>query len=312
MARMPGVSWVGEHGSRSGLMARFDVVCLHTIVGYAPAHAAHFSTDAAGKIFQSRDTQYRSAANLHGNHRIIAVENEDFGAEFGKWNTNDGHAVPAFTPPQIEAQARICAWAHTTHGIPLVACPDSRPGSRGIAYHRQGVDGNWAGYAYGGRMSGGEVWTNHRGKVCPGDRRIAQIPQIIARAKQLVNGEDWFDMATEKDLKDAVRAVLKEHLAGYTIDGVKYPRSIPEAVKYTREDVAEIHAEVTKRLSYSLETEGHKTSHSTTGARAAYNARIDIDRVLAIVRQHTQQLGELEAQCAEILAKLEEEQDPKA
>lgn len=185
MARMPGAEWVGPHHD-NGVMSRYDIVCLHTIVGNPPAHAAHFSTRADGHIYQSRDTAYRSAANLNGNHRIIAVENDDHGPEFGAWNVNDGHAVPGFTAAQIEAIARICAWACQAHGIPLVACPDSRPGSRGIAFHRQGIKGNWASYAYSGWVSGGEVWTQAAGKVCPGDRRIAQIPQIIARARQLV------------------------------------------------------------------------------------------------------------------------------
>src|SRR5690606_5963469 len=77
MARMPGARWQGEHGSRR--MDRYDIVCVHTIVGYAPAHAAHFSVKANGEILQSRDTAFRSAANLNGNHRVIAIENEDHG-----------------------------------------------------------------------------------------------------------------------------------------------------------------------------------------------------------------------------------------
>src|SRR5690606_35036091 len=95
---------------------------------------------------------------------------------------------PALTAAQVEANAKILAWAHKTHGIPLQLAPNSRPGSRGLGYHRQGIDGNWSGYRYGGRVSGGEVWTTSRGKVCPGDRRIDQLPQILARAKQIVSG----------------------------------------------------------------------------------------------------------------------------
>ncbi len=176
----------------SKLVSNPDIVCLHTIVGTAPASAAHFSTNGAGKIWQHRDTNKQSAANYYGNNHIIAIENEDRGAYFPAWNVNDGHAVPGFTNAQIEAIAQICAWANQTHGIPLVQCPNSKRGSRGIAYHRQGIDGNWAGYAYAGRVAGGEVWTTSKGKVCPGDRRIAQIPQIIDRAKQIVGtgGED--------------------------------------------------------------------------------------------------------------------------
>lgn len=191
MARMPGAQWVGPHHD-NGTMTRYDVVCLHTIVGSAPAHAAHFSTAGNGTIFQSRDTAFRSAANFNGNHRVIAIENADRDGSFLPWDINNGHAVPGFTVPQIESIAKICAWAYQQHGIPLVPCPDSRPGSKGIAFHRQGIEGNWAGYAYSGIVPGGEVWTKSKGKVCPGDRRISQIPQIIARARVLagLNRED--------------------------------------------------------------------------------------------------------------------------
>jgi hypothetical protein len=183
MARMPGAVWLGEHGSADGLISRYDIVCVHTIVGYAPAHAAHFSTHSTGQIGQSRDTKYRSAANYNGNHRIIAIENEDFGPPYGPWSGSD---VPGFTAAQMESIAQILAWAYHTHGIPLVLCPDSRPGSRGIAYHRQGIDGNWAGFDFGGRVTGGEVWTKSTGKVCPGDRRIHQlIDVIIPRARRI-------------------------------------------------------------------------------------------------------------------------------
>lgn len=185
MAIMPGANYV--NAATSVLMSRYDIVCIHTIVGYAPAHAAHFSTKANGSIIQSRDTKYRSAANLNGNHRIIAIENEDHGAVFGNWNTRDGHAVPGFTAEQIEAIAKILAWAHKTHGIPLVLVPDSKPTSRGIAFHRQGCDGNFSDYDFGGRVSGDELWSTAYGKVCPGDARIHQlISKIIPRARQLV------------------------------------------------------------------------------------------------------------------------------
>ncbi len=180
MARMPGAVWQGEHGSL--LMQRYDVVCIHTIVGYAPAHAAHFSVKANGTILQSRDTRFRSGANLEGNHRVIAIENEDHGPAFGQWNTSDGHAVPALTPAQVAANAKVLRWAHQVHGVPLQLCPDSRPTSRGLAYHRQGIDGNFATYQYPGRVAGGEVWTKWPGKVCPGDRRISQREEILRLA----------------------------------------------------------------------------------------------------------------------------------
>lgn len=205
MPKMPGAQWQGEH-SPATPMSRYDIVCVHTIVGYAPAHAAHFSVKADGTILQSRDTRYRSAANLDGNHRVIAIENEDHGPRFGgtptlpKW-------VP-LTPEQVEANARILAWAHETHGVPLQLCPDSRPKSRGLAYHRQGIDGNFGSYKFPGRVEGGEVWTSSPGKVCPTDARIAQLPEILARARALVNGDD--DMPNYRDWEQADKNALAE------------------------------------------------------------------------------------------------------
>jgi hypothetical protein len=201
MARMPGARWVGPHHD-NGRMIRFDILCVHTIVGYAPAHAAHFSVYGSGFKDQSRDTAYRSAANADGNYRIIAVECEDHGPHFPEWS---GSNVPELTDKQIESIAEICAWAYKTHGIPLVACPNSKPGSRGIAYHRQGIDGNFGSYDYGGRVAGGEVWTKHYGKVCPGDRRISQIPQIIKRARVLAGLEE-----DDMQLSDRVKLTDKQ------------------------------------------------------------------------------------------------------
>lgn len=195
MARMPGATWDGEHSPKRP-MARYDIVCVHTIVGYAPAHAAHFSTYAGGRIHQSRDTAYQSAANLDGNPRVLSVENEDHGPAFGgtpqlpRW-------VP-LTDEQVEANAQILAWAHRVHGVPLQLCPDSRPGSRGLAYHRQGIDGNFGpGTAYParGRVPGGELWTSSPGKVCPTDVRIHQLPAILARAIEITNHQED-DMAS--------------------------------------------------------------------------------------------------------------------
>ena len=207
MSRMPGAISQGEHGSE--LMSRHDIVCVHTIVGFAPAHAAHFSTAADGTIHQSRDTRFKSGANLNGNHRVIAIENEDRGPVFGDWNTEDGHAVPAFTAKQMEAIAKIVAWAHEEHGIPLKLCPNSRPTSKGLAYHRQGIDGNFGPpFKHPGRVPGGEVWTESFGKVCPGDRRIDQLPEILKRARQLVRGEEFDEVATKAEIKEVVRDVV--------------------------------------------------------------------------------------------------------
>jgi len=204
MAWMPGVDTSRKAtDGNSRLVCNPDIVCLHTIVGYAPALAATFSVAGNGYKWQHRDSRRQSAANLNGNDHIISIETEDHGPLFGSWT---GSNVPPWTAQQIESLAQICAWAYKTHGIPLVLCPNSKPGSRGIAYHRQGIDGNFGSFAYGGRVAGGELWSSVYGKVCPGDKRIAQIPLIIKRARQLAGlepdtgGED--ELSWDTQLKD--------------------------------------------------------------------------------------------------------------
>lgn len=197
-------------------MAAYDIVCLHTMVGtldgtdgyfrrLTTGVNSHFGTSGAGKIYQWVDTAFRSGANMNGNHRVISVENADIGPEFPAWNTNDGGAVPAFTPAQIEVNAQIIAWAHRTHGIPIELIPDSKPGRRGIGYHRQGVPG----FA----VAGGELWSASRGKVCPGNRRIAQIPAIIARARAIV-GQSATTTAATFPVSGSIRAAYDRKVLG--------------------------------------------------------------------------------------------------
>jgi hypothetical protein len=121
------------------------------------------------------------------------VECADVGAPFPVWNTNDGAAVPAFSAPQIETLAQLIAAMCKAHNIPCVLIPDSKVGRRGIGYHRLGVPGYM--------LPGTEQWSTAQGKVCPGNRRIAQIPQVIARAQQILNGDSDLDgnQATQLD-----------------------------------------------------------------------------------------------------------------
>lgn len=202
---MPGVDTSKRaNDANSAMICNPNVVCAHTIVGYAPAIAAHFSVKADGYIWQHRDTTRQSAANYQGNPHVIAVETEDHGSSFGSWSGSD---VPAWTPAQVESIAQISAWAHQVHGIPLVALPDSRRTSTGIGFHRQGIDGNFE----NGRVPGGEQWSTSVGKVCPGDRRISQMPQVISRAREIVGlGGDSFLSA----LSDTEQRALYNRIFG--------------------------------------------------------------------------------------------------
>jgi hypothetical protein len=168
-----------------------DIISLHTMVmslpacdamwrrtGYTASHS-HFGIGGNGECWQWQDTAYRAAANYNGNHHIISVETADRGVPFPDWNINDGSAVPAWTPAQCETLAQLIAAMCKAHNIPCEIIPDSKPGRRGIGWHRLGVPGYM--------VAGGEQWSTAQGKVCPGSRRIAQIPGIVARARQILN-----------------------------------------------------------------------------------------------------------------------------
>src|SRR3954467_7474648 len=213
MARMPGAVWRPIAHSGADLSAH-DILCYHTMVGSlngtdsyfrgeAPnGPSSHFGVGHDGTIYQWVDTENRAAANLNGNYHIISVETADVGEGFPKWNMNDGNAVPSWTAAQVEANAKIAAFVYKTHKIPLSQIPDSKPGRRGIGYHRQGCDPN--------RVSGGEKWSTAYGKVCPGNRRISQIPSVIARAKQIAGGATAApveDEVTDADIQKIVAAL---------------------------------------------------------------------------------------------------------
>lgn len=190
-----------------------DIVCVHTMVGSLagswswanrPGNAYwHFGTSGTGECWQCHSLRYRSASNLDGNGRIIPIENADMGPGFGPWSGRCGD-VPPFTPAQQAKLIDLIEWLCREFDIPPVLVPDSRPGRRGIAYHRQGID-PW-------RVSGGELWSSSRGKCCPDGARINQLVNVIIPevARRIRGGpvpqpEDWFDMASKAELEQVVR-----------------------------------------------------------------------------------------------------------
>jgi hypothetical protein len=148
--------------------------------GYG-GNESHFGVGGDGTVRQWQDTDYTADANAGGNHRIISIETADYGEPaFGKWDTANSALVPAWTDAQVRALAEITAACCEAYTIPLALVPDSLPTRRGIAYHRQGID-PW-------RVAGGELWSSARGKACPGNRRIAQVPAVIELARHLTGG----------------------------------------------------------------------------------------------------------------------------
>jgi len=91
-----------------------------------------------------------------------------------------------WTAPQVQAITTLVAWIMTTHGIEQKLATDAKPGpsSRGLSWHRLGIDGNFpelpSPLAGRKQRGGGMHYSESFGKACPGDAKILQIPGILA------------------------------------------------------------------------------------------------------------------------------------
>ena len=176
-------------------------VTLHTAVTNANSLAGafkdgpycHFYVRADGTVEQHQDTAYRAAADLQGNDNTVSIETWDAYRESApnKPIPYDGNGVsgwrstsdvPAWTDKQITALIALLQWLWKTHpSIPRKLATDSKIGatSHGVAWHKLGVPSTTGATV---SQTGGMLWSTSAGKVCPGARRIAQIPGIFARA----------------------------------------------------------------------------------------------------------------------------------
>lgn len=140
---------------------------------------SHFYVAKGGTIEQYRDTAYRAAADLQGNPDTISIETWDgYPLTFTSAAT-----VIEWTPEQVEALTRLLAWIldeHPTIPRRLATTSKADATSHGIGWHRLGVPATYAQLALGRSQTGGKLWSRKVGKTCPGDKRIAQMPGILA------------------------------------------------------------------------------------------------------------------------------------
>lgn len=118
---------------------------------------SHFITAKDGRVVQMIDTDDRSWCQSAGNSTWISIEDE-----------GRGSLREALTPSQVENCARILARAHQTYGVPLQV--SNSPNTPGLGWHGMG----------------GAAWGGHYD--CPGEAIKAQLPAIVARASEIVNG----------------------------------------------------------------------------------------------------------------------------
>lgn len=184
MSRFTGALWRPiPHNFTPGGQASVRGVVVHIMAGTLAGTEAwfrnpqaqassHFGTGKAGALYQWVDTADRAWAQAGGNATWLSVENEGKGGD-------------ELTEAQLESNAEVLAWAHKRYGVPLRLAKSTS--DAGLAYHALG------GAAWGGHTS------------CPGPRIVAQLPQIVSRAKRIVEGEsDPMAGITKKDIFDAV------------------------------------------------------------------------------------------------------------
>jgi hypothetical protein len=200
--RYPRGAWRPLGPQTEPRMDRVDIICVHTMVGFLASTEtmfraggysgteSHFGIGGRwgadgragldGVVWQWQDLDRQADANLDGAHRCVSIETAD--------NAPRAAAdILPWTPKQVASLVDLIAWLCVTFDVPPVLVQDSRPGRRGLAFHRQGVD-PW-------RVSGGERWSSARGKECPGPARIRQftgevIPAVRAKVLQVTARPD--------------------------------------------------------------------------------------------------------------------------
>jgi hypothetical protein len=194
-------------------MLAHDIICAHTMVGFlattyemflrngyggTESHlgiggvwGADIPMELDGVAYQFQDLMFSADANFEGSRRIISIETADNAPKSAK-------DLQPWTPKQLSTlitlMTRMCSldfhqacppswrchqgtvWDGVLVAIPPALVPDSRPGRRGLAFHRQGID-PW-------RVSEGEHWSVSNGKECPGDQRIWQLVHVVIPAVQ--------------------------------------------------------------------------------------------------------------------------------
>lgn len=168
MAKYSGATWrpisinftKGGQASVRGLVVH---IMAGTLVGTdswfrnSKARASsHFGTNKTGTLYQWVDTADRAWAQANGNSTWLSIENEGQGGD-------------TLTDAQINRIAEVFAWVHKTYNVPLQVA--SGVNGKGLGYHAMG----------------GSSWGGHTS--CPGSKIVAQLPEIVKRAKVIVEGK---------------------------------------------------------------------------------------------------------------------------
>lgn len=153
-----------------------------------------------GVVWQWQDRAHQADANgPDGNGHVISIETADNAprraSDIAPWTDRQVDALVDLIAwecspeaharcPRSWACRRGATWRGVHVAIPPVLIPDTRPGRRGLAVHRQGVRHSRGLDVPGYLATGGRRWSTSVGKECPGDVRAAQFEAEVIPAVQ--------------------------------------------------------------------------------------------------------------------------------
>ena len=211
--KYPGAKWRPiKRNFTDRKRARTDGIILHVTASTAASQHDWFNNPAAdasshlhialdGTVEQYVDLDKIAWTSGDGSARTIGIETAGTGS--GSW-----------TKAQLDALEDALVWLCERYRVPVRLMESSRSTERGIGWHRLGIDGNFpASGLLAGRTQrgGGEKWSKSRGKVCPGDARIRQIPALVERVAARLTEDD---MPTAKEIVDELLSRRINHTAG--------------------------------------------------------------------------------------------------
>lgn len=231
--------------SRVGSYIKPVGVVLHTAVSNSEKLKPwgtvtwHFYVNKYGKAYQFVDTQRVAYCQMDGNYfggkGFISIETWDGAGSV--WNGRNVATIPPWNDAQVEALAKIIAWAAKEHDFDVERATAAL--GHGVGYHRQYTSYNYP------------RW--NQSHACPGDTRIAQVPGIIARAKALLEDKpepepkEWDELASKEEIQDAVREVVAAEIDKafdltdpITHSGLKETRQGRNWLVTTAEDVRDV------------------------------------------------------------------------
>lgn len=219
MTRYPAARWRPiSRNFTDRKRTRTDGIILHVTASTAASQHGWFNNPSSGAsshlhialdgtVEQYVDLDKIAWTSGDGSARTIGIETAGTGS--GSW-----------TKAQLDALEDALVWLCERYRVPVRLMESSRPTERGIGWHRLGIDGNFpASGLLAGRTQrgGGEKWSKSRGKVCPGDARIRQIPALVERVAARLTEDDMPLTRADADLVvDRLLARRISHTAGQT------------------------------------------------------------------------------------------------